>query len=288
MLSLKNQSVNLSLAPEYGCNLTSFKYQNQELIATDLTLLKRHDFTGCFVLWPFPNRVKNRRYRFNGKSYSLKKVAVPRGNLPLIHGLVRDDVWQFSQAKNKVTAWTEITPCHRYWSCFPWRSRLTLIYALTDRGVQIEYQVDNLDQTELGFGFALHPLFKNARAVKVPARSVMAANQDLLPNGQLLPAKLNRLTPVNQLNLDHVFTNLTGPQVVEFSDGLRLTISTSADFTHCVVYTGEKDKFTCVENQTCSTDAHNLEAQGFKAEAHLIRVKPGGSHRGWIKYSVLK
>lgn len=286
MLLLKNKNITLTVAPEFGSNLISLKYKNQELIYTDKKLLKAHDFTGNFVLWPFPNRVRNRQYSFNGRQYSLKSVVVPRGNFPLIHGLVRDEAWQFKQIKNKNITWLEITPKFRYWRCFPWRSRLTLTYSLLSSGVKIEYQVENLDQTELGFGFALHPLFKHAQAIKVPAKAVMAADTDLLPSAQLLPAALNQLTPVADLDLDHVFTNLTGPQTVTFANCLTLTISASPEFNHCVVYTGEKDKFACVESQTCSTDAHNLDASGYTKEAHLIRVKPGGLAHGWISYQI--
>ena len=114
----------------------------------------------------------------------------------------------------------------------------------------------------------------------------MDADQDLLPTGKLLPATLNDLTPVSKLDLDHVFTDLTGPQLVEFPNGRKITISASPDFTHCVVYTGEKDQFTAVEQQTCSTDAHNLDSLGFTKEAHLIRVKPGGIHHGWVRYQI--
>lgn len=286
MPSLSRRRVSLTVTTAYGSNMTSFKVNGQELIYTDKKLLKNHDFTGCFVLWPFPNRVRNRQYRFNGGKYSLAKVVVPRGNFPLIHGLVRDETWQFNQTKNDLTTWLEITPKFRYWSCFPFKSRLTLHYSLTKTGVKISYEVKNLDTKELGFGFALHPLFKDATAIKVPAKWVMEADKELLPSGKLLPAKLNHLAPVKNLDLDHVFTGLTGPQIIIFNTGLRLKISTSPDFTHCVVYTGEKDKFSCVESQTCSTDAFNLAAFGFSKQAHLIRLKAGKIKTGWVKYEV--
>lgn len=288
MLALKHGRLSLTIAPEYGSNMISLKAGKQELIYCDQELLKNHDFTGNFVLWPFPNRVRNRCYQFNNRRYSLAKVKVPQGNFPLIHGLVRDETWQFTAGNDTLTTWIDITPQFRYWQCWPWRSRLTLKYTLKTDRVRIGYAVANLDKKELGFGFGLHPLFKNTKSIKVPARYVMEADADLLPSGKLLPASLNRLTPVADLDLDHVFTGLINnqsPEVV-FDHGLKITIKTSPDFTHCVVYTGEKEKFTCVESQTCSTDAHNLDSRGFIKQAHLIRVKPGGVHHGWVKYQI--
>lgn len=272
--------------PRYGSNLKSLKYNDRELIYCDQKLLTSHDFTGNFVLWPFPNRVRDRRYQFNGREYSLAKVKVPRGNFPLIHGLVRDEKWQVKQTATGLKTWIEIKPGFKYWECWPFKSRLSLEYKLGKNKLRISYKVENLGTKELGFGFALHPMFKDATAIKVPAKWVMEADEDLLPLGKLLPADLNELKPVAKLNLDHVFTGLTGPQTISFKNNLSLTISTSKDFTHCVVYTGEKEKFSCVESQTCSTDAFNLDAKGLKKEAHLIRLKRGGKHAGWIEYAV--
>lgn len=262
--------ISFRVDPSHGNNLTSFKVDGQELIYCDQKLLKNNDFTGCFIMFPFPNRVRNREFIFNGRKYSLAKVKVPRGNYPLIHGLVRDLKWKDNAVELN----------------FPWSCRLSVRYKAKKTGLCVDYAVKNLDKTELGFGFGVHPYWKDAVAIKVPAKWVMEADKELLPTGKLLAADLNQLTPVSELDLDHVFYGLRPWTEVVFKNGLKLIIKTSADFTHCVVYTGEKDKFVCVEPQTCSTDAHNLDNLGFKKEAHLIRLKPGQTHRGWIDYEV--
>ena len=286
MLILKYNHLGLKIYPEHGGSSTSFKVGERELIYTDPEILKQFGFTGFFVLWPFPNRVRNKQYVFKGKTYSLENLTPPRW---YHHAFARGLAWQSKQiSPDTAQTWLnhdQTSPC---WQNFPWASRLSLTYILETNGLRVDYEVKNLDRTEFGFGFGLHPLFKNATAIKVPARSVMEADKNLLPTGKLLPANLNQLTPVKNLDLDDVFTDLTGPPLIEFPGGLRLTISSSPDFSHAVVYTGEKDKYTAVEQQTCSTDAHNLDALGFTKEAHLIKVKPGGIHHGWIRYAVLE
>lgn len=274
--------------PKHGSNLVSLKFNGQELIYCDQKLLVNHDFTGNFVLWPFPNRVRGRKYKFNGQEYSLAKVKVPRGNFPLIHGLVRDEKWQVKKTATGIKTWIEIQPGFKYWECWPWKSRLSLEYKVLQNKLRIIYQVENLDSKELGFGFALHPLFKDVTAIKIPFKKVMEADKELLPSGKLLAADYNRKIPVSELNLDHVFLEKISGQWPEiwFGDKLKLIIKTSADLTHCVVYTGEKDKFSCVESQSCSTDAHNLDAKGLTKEAHLIRLKPFGFAQGWIDYEI--
>jgi aldose 1-epimerase len=66
-----------------------------------------------------------------------------------------------------------------------------------------------------------------------------------------------------------------------------VTLRTSKEFTHAVVYTGHP-KAVCIENQTCSTDAHNLWKRGLKKESHLLILPPGKSHTGYILYKIQK
>jgi aldose 1-epimerase len=62
-----------------------------------------------------------------------------------------------------------------------------------------------------------------------------------------------------------------------------MTCKASADFTHLVVYTPQEPWF-CVENQTCSTDAHNLYTLGWDKESHLMVLEPGQTHSGFVEY----
>jgi galactose mutarotase-like enzyme len=52
-----------------------------------------------------------------------------------------------------------------------------------------------------------------------------------------------------------------------------------------VVYTGHKNA-VCIENQTCSTDAHNLWDKKLRKESHLIVTPTGQSHTGHVDYVV--
>jgi aldose 1-epimerase len=53
-----------------------------------------------------------------------------------------------------------------------------------------------------------------------------------------------------------------------------------------VVYTPPERPFFCVENQSCSTDAHNLYSQGLQEAAHLTILDPGDSLAAWIEIAV--
>jgi aldose 1-epimerase len=297
----------VGIAPEFGSNMFRFRADGLDLIYCETQALANHDYNGNFVLWPFPNRVRQRTWRWRGKTYSLENVATPQGDYSLIHGLVRDRTWGFEEPtvtndRAIVKTFVEMKPGVPYFDCYPFPSRLTLTYTLTNNAVRIDFEVKNLGTEALPFGFALHPLFStlpsgtNNTAITLLARSVMETESDLLPTGKLLsvmehPKLFDLSLPrqISDLNLDHVYTSLSPDRnaiIDHRKQNLKINFSASHDFTHCVVYTGQKEKFICIEHQTCATDAINLYEQGFNDVAHLITLSPGESHHGYINYCI--
>ncbi len=297
----------IRIAPELGSNLFSYTVGDYELIYCDRELLKQKQPTGNLVLWPFPNRVRDKKYTYQGKEYSL--ADVPRMPDPmLVHGLVYDRSWQFSQPiierdKVHVTTYVDMGPDYPYYAAYPFESRLSLTYTLNNQGVAITYTVENKGQQTLPFGFALHPYFmvisgKSDTTVSLPADIVMEADKTLLPTTRLLDVKqimyamfdLHEARPVGVLKLDHVYTALTPGKnaVIHYQkQQIHLTASATADFTHMVIYTPPTDDpYFCLENQTCATDAINLQARGLNQIGHLLEVSPGEQSSGTIYYTL--
>ena len=74
---------------------------------------------------------------------------------------------------------------------------------------------------------------------------------------------------------------------VEYKNlGYKIVLKATADFTHLIVYVPAGEEFFCVENQTCSTDAHNMYDKGFEVESGLKFVCAGHTHSGSVKYAV--
>jgi aldose 1-epimerase len=117
---------------------------------------------------------------------------------------------------------------------------------------------------------------------------------DLLPTGRLLdleagPADLRTPTSLQGLDLDDVFWGLEPdrPQVIYYDEiGKKITLRASEFFTHSVIYTPPEQPFFCIENQSCSTDAHNLYAQGKREAAQLTVLEPGESLSAWVEIEV--
>ncbi len=305
-----SNSIIISIAPDLGSNMFRFRVGAHDLIYCDPELLTRTDFTGNFVLWPFPNRVRDKRYMYQGKSYSLEAVKRSQGNDVLIHGLVLDRQWHYEQPvvqqdSISVTTFIDISPESPFYKSYPFDSRLSLTYTLTRQGITVAYRVENKSTKDMPFGFALHPYFstlsgKENTFVSIPATHVMEADTELLPTGRLLDVReimyamfdLRQAVAIANLKLDHVYTGLqhNGIATIEYKkERIRLDVSASEVFTHMVIFTPlpEKDgPFFCLENQTCSTDAMNLHNRGLEEMAHLLELHPGESSEGFIRYAV--
>jgi aldose 1-epimerase len=115
-----------------------------------------------------------------------------------------------------------------------------------------------------------------------------------LPSGKLLPVAgtpfdFRSPQPLAGKFLDDVFFGLKpeAPATVEFQETRRrLVFAASADFAHLVVWTPKDAPFFCIENQTCSTDAHNLHAQGLRREANLQVAPPGKTASGQVELRI--
>lgn len=302
-----DRSVTVGIAPELGSNMFRFRAGERDIIYSEPELLKRCDFTGNFVLWPLPNRVRDKRYTYQGRAYSLADVTRPQGNDVLIHGLVFDRPWRHNPPVLgddlvAVTTYIDITPESPHYDAYPFDSRLALTYTLTREGVRVAYSVENRGTDDLPFGFALHPYFATLSGsantlISLPATEIMEADDELLPTGRVLrvdgimyaPFDLREPTPVANLKLDHVYMGLRpgADAVIDYSgQGLALRLSASDDFTHMVVYTLGGDAFFCLENQTCATDAANLYNRDLRELAHLQEVHPGETRTGYIQYTI--
>jgi len=287
----------IEIAPAMGCNLLSFRVDDHNyLVDLERGTSGEPQLLGTPILYPTPNRVRDARFTFRGRTFRFTANNGPN----FIHGLVRDKIWSMgepalSRNSASITGRYRLEPGGDAYALFPIRNSLEVIFTLRPGGLGLRFAVHNEDESsDLPFGLAIHPYFRiigDRRDVRlqVPAERAMEA-VDLLPTGRLVslegsPGDLREPRPLSELDLDDVYWGLSPsrPQVIYY-DRLRkrLVLSASEMFTHSVVYTPPDRGYFCVESQSCSTDAHNLYARGLEAEAHLIILRPGESTTGWI------
>ena len=179
---------------------------------------------------------------------------------------------------------------------YPFPCTLTLVYTLTAGGLKLTYTVQNEGGETLPYGFAIHPYFDKMGQpdkirIQVPAPSYYEAEM-CMPTGKLLPAQnetdISEFKAVADLNLDHVFSGMSGKKACIAYDelGFGLELSASKEFVNMVVYTPQNRPGFCLENQTNATDFLNLYAKGIDT-AFMNTVEPGQTASGWIEIKVV-
>jgi aldose 1-epimerase len=295
-----DEQTSASFSPDLGSNLFSFSVGGTEYLYPASDARGRTMLLGTPILYPTPNRVRDARMTFEGRTFEFE--ANNNGNF--LHGLVRGIPWECDEpvaSGDSISVATRIRfePGTEIYDRFPIRNTLELVYTLRPSQISMVFTVRNEDDSErLPFGLAIHPFFqiigeRSAVRLLVPVEKWMEAD-NLLPSGRLLdleqgPADLRTPTPLSELNLDDVFYGLDRgkPQVIYYDAlGKALTLTADDFYTHTVVFTPPPSPFFCVENQSCSTDAHNLHAAGFTEAAHLAILEPGESHTSSIEFTV--
>lgn len=289
------------VVPEAGSNLYSLKVDETELLVQPAKLGLPAIRYGFPILFPTPNRVRDSRFTFEGQTFNFR----PNERTNFIHGLVHSVPWQFADptandSSASVETFLNWDPATTNFSSFPIRHQLRIKFTLDSQGVRLTFTVENRDERRLPFGFAFHPWFQVLGSRKetylyVPAQKHMEA-EGLLPTGKLenlegSPYDLRSPVSLESLRLDNVYWGLVPEKApgYEIRDrGLKISLVGSKEFTHMVVYTPPGKPFFCMENQTCSTDAHNLHARGFEKAAHLLIIDKGKSLSGSVYVKVEK
>src|SRR5688572_5047143 len=96
IIQIKEGNTVAKVCREAGCNLYSIQYKGRELLRTPPRLKELPGFMyGTPLLYPTPNRVRDSKLTFDGKTYSF----TPNNGRNFLHGLVHNVAWQEPAAK---------------------------------------------------------------------------------------------------------------------------------------------------------------------------------------------
>jgi aldose 1-epimerase len=260
--------------------------------------------SGIPILFPFPNRIRNGRFMWEGKEFTLPLTDSTKKNA--IHGFACHHAWRVvGQGTDAAGAWVrgafrgsvDAPEARGLW---PADYEIEVTYRLAPGRLRVEAEVRNPDAAPLPFGLGYHPYFSiplapDGRAedctVQVPARSYWVLEESL-PTGEKKPVDAGRDLNVprrfTDLQLDDVLTDLPAAHGLSeramLRGGAELRILWSEGFREAVVFTPPHRKAFCVEPYTCTTDAVNLQARGIDAGWQVL--PPGGSWRAVVELRI--
>ena len=256
------------------------------------------------ILFPFPNRVRQGKFTFEGKEYSLALQSHHDGEGNWIHGFVCKRPWN-------VEEYGESDELGAYLRCsfdsigfpeiyeqFPFPFLITITYSLKDGILTIDADMKNTGNSNMPMGFGIHPYFRaplgtdsSAADCGKPKASVafctirVPANKywelvGKLPTGKILPVegKYDLRSPqiLEGLAFDDVFTdlifedNVTRTVLDDTKAKIRVIVEADTLFRELVVYTPPRPSI-CFEPYTCATDAVNLASKGINAGLRILK-----------------
>ncbi len=239
------------------------------------------------VLVPWPNRIRDGSYEFDGERHQLPIDEVPKRNA--IHGLARWASWTVGEREpHRVVMRHAIHPRPGY----PHSLAIEVEYLLSDEGLRVTTEATNLGAGACPYGCGAHPYLTpgtpsiDSAVLQAPAATV------LIPDGRGIPVRSDPVDgteydfrqprPIGDTTLDHAFTGLErdpdglarvtlgGPEGV-------LTLWVDEAYEYLMLFTegphaGRARRSLAVEPMTCPPNA-------FRSGEALIRLEPGGSFR---------
>ena len=250
------------------------------------TLEQRPTAFGNPILFPFPNRIQNGKWEFEGKTYQFDKQP----NSPTtIHGLLLNCPYKVDKHEADENGATLVCSLNSrdfpdVGRQYPFPFKIEMTYTLKDAVLTMEISIKNTSESNMPMGFGIHPYFNvnisgkadvSKALVTVPANKYWELDDVLVPTGiQVDVAETLDLRdgqPFAKLKLDHVFTDVqlidgVSQCIIENRDtGHAMIMESNSQFRELVVYTPPGRDAICFEPYTCPTDAINLEAKGIPA-----------------------
>jgi aldose 1-epimerase len=241
------------------------------------------------LLVPWPNRIRDGRYRFGGSTHQLA-LSEPAGRTA-IHGLTRWVSWSLLESTDTRARWGHWLPPQ---PGYPFALRLRVSYDLGPTGLRVEVTATNVGDTPAPYGHGAHPYLTVGRRVDdceltLPAAVGLEMDERGLPgarrsvDGSEVDFRARRR--IGATALDRPFTELRRDDEGQVTVVLRdpetdrqATLWAGPAYPWLQAFTGDTlptraREALAVEPMTCPPDAFNTGTD-------LVTLQPGDTHTG--------
>jgi aldose 1-epimerase len=137
------------------------------------------------LLMPWPNRIRDGRYPYDGRELQLPLSEAARGNAS--HGLVRWAAWTLEElSDNAVTLTNRLMAQAGY----PWTLDLHVLYDLSADGLTVTHTATNLAPAPAPFASGAHPYLRigdgpvDGWELTLPASTRLTTDEQMIPVGE--------------------------------------------------------------------------------------------------------
>jgi aldose 1-epimerase len=237
------------------------------------------------VLVPWPNRVRDGRWTFAGRTQQLDITEPSKGNAS--HGLLRNTGYRVTdRSDGAVTLSASVFPQHGY----PFHLDVSVRYTLTPTGIDVTYGVRNVGEGSAPFGLGSHPYLRVGDAAMRDLVVTVSGERMLETDERSLPIRevpvdgsaqdLREGAALRGLDLDTAYTGLATVDGrvrhrLSAPDGTAVELAADPVFAWAQVFTTEvydtddgRIDAVAVEPMTCPADALN-------SGTDLLHLEPG-------------
>jgi aldose 1-epimerase len=236
------------------------------------------------VLMPWPNRLEDGRYEFDGRSHQVPLNEPEQRNA--IHGLVRWCAWTVGERTGERVVMEHVL---RPQPGYPFALALSIEYALSDRGLSVRSTATNIGSTRCPFGAGAHPYLRLDAAtidrlrLHVPARVVLQSNERSLPTGTIpvdgTDYDFRRPRAVGAAKLDNCYSQLErdgdGRARIALHDpsGRSLIVWVGESYDYVMVFSG--DALPDVARRSIAVEPMTCPPNAFRSGESLITLEAG-------------
>jgi aldose 1-epimerase len=242
------------------------------------------------VLIPWPNRLQDGNYEFDGRRHQLP-LNEPE-HLNAIHGLVRWATWTAAEHEpHRAVMEYVLYPQPGY----PFTLGISIEYALSDSGLRVRTTATNLGADPCPFGSGAHPYLTlgtpaiDPLMARIPARTILRSDKRGLPTGtqavEGTQYDFQQSRRIGTTQLDTAFTDLerdqNGVARVELRDPNReaqVSLWVDRSYPYLMVFTG--DALANVNRRSLAVEPMTCPPNAFRTGDAVVRLDPGSSFTG--------
>jgi aldose 1-epimerase len=288
---LKSSSgVSLTCVPDFGANIRElFLLKNNHPIQvldgfkTFEQLQQNEKSRGIFLI-PFPNRIKDGKYSFEGKEYPLTITKPKEQNA--IHGFLWNRKFELTESVLQENSAT-IELQHHYhgdYAGFLFPFLTDLILNLTASELKITVAITNTGKTNMPLGIGWHPYFSfqknvNDLLLQIPASDILETDERMIPTGnRKIYNEFQELQKIENNLFDTCFKFLQAEKTYETKIFDAVTNTTiilwqEITFPYLQIYIPPERNSIAVEPMTCPANA-------FNSKENLLTLKPNEKFEG--------
>lgn len=238
------------------------------------------------VLFPFPGRIAEGRYSFDGQTLQLERNDKEGPNA--IHGFVRMLPWKTHRADSNCASFDVYLDAEAYGRRgYPFSLGIHVTYTLDTQGLSCSFAVENVGGRTAPVAVGFHPYFTvgaspiDEAEAKIPSAGYLEFNERLVPTGTVIGAAgtdwdYRDYRRIGSRRFNHCYVQLerdaegmATASLRHAGSGRSIDILMDRSFSALVVYTGDAivdapRRALAIEPMTCATDAFNHPEWGLK------------------------